>query len=163
MKNFKRAGAFVLMLAASFAGGAVSNFWIAPKVAAAQAGEVMNANRLYFTAPDGRSGGQVYFADGSGAIISLNDAEGAQKIQIGTYNGAGEQGLPFVALSDNNGGVRLLFRLAGPNQSPVLIFKDRQSNDRIVMGLGLNDSGDEPFLASFDKNGKKQMLVGSYP
>lgn len=31
MKNFKSAGAFVLLLAASFAGGAVSNFWIAPE------------------------------------------------------------------------------------------------------------------------------------
>jgi hypothetical protein len=152
----------MLLLAASFLGGMASNVLFTAKSASAQSQQTLNAERLYFTGPDGRNGGQVYFVDGSGAIISLNADDQKQRIQIGTYNGAGEKGLPFIGLSDNKGDLRLLFRLAGSNESPVLIFKDSQHRDRMVMGLGLNDSAEEPFIAYFDKSGNKQMLMGSY-
>jgi hypothetical protein len=162
MNSLKRLIWGMLILITSFLGGIFSNIFFAPKMAIAQAGQTLSAERLYFTGPDQRNGGQVYFIDGSGAIISLNADDEKQRIQIGTYNGAGEKGLPFIGLSDNKGDLRLLFRLAGSNESPVLIFKDRQHRDRMVMGLGLNDSGEEPFIAYFDKSGNKQMLMGSY-
>ena len=44
----------------------------------------------------------------------------------------------------------------------MLVFKDRKGRDRIVLGLGLNDSGDEPFLARFDARGRKHLVFGKY-
>jgi hypothetical protein len=153
----------MLVLLMSFLGGLVSNILWGPRYAIAQTAEVIHAQRLFFNGPDGRNGGQVYFADGSGAIISLNGDDERQRIQIGTYNGAGEKGLPLIGLSDNRGALRLLLRLAGGNESPVMIFKDRQGRDRMVIGLGLNGPDEEPFIAYYDNNGNKQMLMGSYP
>lgn len=87
--------------------------------------------------------------------------DGKIRLQFGTYTAAGEAGLPLVALSDNQGEIRLLLRLAGANESPVLIFKDKQHRDRMIMGLGLSGE-QEPFLAYFDKNGQKRMAFGEY-
>lgn len=87
--------------------------------------------------------------------------DGKIRIQNGIYNGAGEQGLPLVSLNDNQGNIRMLLRLAGRNESPVLIFKDTQHRDRLVLGLGLN-ADQNPFLAVFDENGAKTNVFGSY-
>jgi len=86
-------------------------------------------------------------------------------MQLGSYDGShspAEKGLPFTGFMDNRGDLRLLFRLAGGNESPVLVFKDRKHRDRIVLGLGLNDRGEEPFLATFDKKGRKHLVFGKY-
>lgn len=88
--------------------------------------------------------------------------DGKLRIQLGTYIAPGEKGRPFIGLSDNNGDLRMLFRLAGTNESPVIIMKDKNHRDRIVMGLALNDSNQEPFLAYFDKDGSKHMAFGKY-
>jgi len=86
--------------------------------------------------------------------------DGRERVQIGTYPSAGERGLPLVGLFDNGSHLRLLLRLAGPQESPVLIFKDRRGRDRMVLGLGLND--EEPFLSTADAGGKKTNVFGHY-
>ena len=68
----------------------------------------------------------------------------------------------MLGFTGNNGHLKMLLRIAGPNESPVLIMKDNSGNDRIVMGLSLGDPGEEPFLATFDKNGAKHMIFGEY-
>jgi hypothetical protein len=86
-------------------------------------------------------------------------------VQVGTYSGhysATEEGLPLVGLFDNAEKLRLLLRLAGPNESPVLVFKDGKGHDRMVLGLALNDAGEEPFLAYFDREGVKHTLLGTW-
>ena len=88
--------------------------------------------------------------------------DGKLRIQLATYVAPGEQGLPMIGLSDNKGDLRMLLRLAGSNESPVLIFKDKQHRDRMVMGLGLSDAGQEPFLAYFDDSGERHMAFGKY-
>lgn len=88
--------------------------------------------------------------------------DGQLRLQMGTYNAGGEAGLPMVGLSDNHGHLKMLFRLAGPNESPVIIMKDNAGRDRVVMGLGLNDAAQDPFLATFGANGQKTMVYGSY-
>ena len=95
----------------------------------------------------------------------LYGADGKLRIQIGTYTGdvsSAEKGLPVMTFSDNQGRLKMLLRIAGPNQSPVLVMKDNQERDRIVLGLSLGDSGEEPFLATFDRNGAKHMVFGDY-
>ena len=96
---------------------------------------------------------------------NLYGADGKLRIQIGTYTGdvsSAEKGLPVMTFSDNQGRLKMLLRIAGPNQSPVLVMKDNQERDRVVLGLSLGDSGEEPFLATFDRNGGKHMVFGDY-
>lgn len=104
---------------------------------------------------------EIYVYDGQ-PVQNVYGPDGKVRIQMGLYNAPGEAGLPLLGLSDNQGQLKLLFRLAGKNESPVLILKDNRQRDRIVMGLGLNDAGQEPFLATYDKNGKKTVVFGNY-
>ncbi len=95
-------------------------------------------------------------------MINLVGPDGRQRILMGSYHAASEKGQPFIGLSDNRGDLRLLFRLAGSNESPVLVFKDKKHRDRMVIGMALSDRGEEPFIAFFDKSGKKHLLMGKY-
>lgn len=92
---------------------------------------------------------------------------GTLRLQLGTYAGdekpGEEAGLPLVGLSDLQGRLRMLFRLAkGKNQSPVLVMKDSRGKDRVILGTALNDGDEEPFLAYIDKNGTKHMVFGEF-
>ncbi|HEY3999909.1 MAG TPA: hypothetical protein VGO93_13630 [Candidatus Xenobia bacterium] len=97
-----------------------------------------------------------------GQQLWILGSDGRQRIQLGTYASGGEAGQPAMGLTDNHGHLRFLFRLAGRNDSPVLVMKDRGGRDRLVMGLGLNDDAQEPFLAVIDSRGQKKLLTGSY-
>ena len=88
-------------------------------------------------------------------------ADGKIRLQLGTYTAPGEKGLPLVSLNDNKGDIRMLLRLAGPNEAPVLIFKDKNHRDRMVMGLSLSGE-EEPFLATYDSSGAKTNVFGTY-
>jgi len=138
--NFRGRVIFLLMvLATGFSGGVLAQLWFSPSKANA------GINRNF-----------------TGHMINLVGPDGRQRILMGSYNAASEKGQPFIGLSDNLGELRLLFRLAGSNESPVLVFKDRKHRDRMVMGMALNDRGEEPFIAFFDKSGKKHLLMGKY-
>jgi hypothetical protein len=116
----------------------------------------------YFNISDAgnRKGIELYVNDSSPAQ-NFYAADGKIRLQMGTYTATGERGLPLIAMSDNKGNIKMLFRLAGANESPVIIMKDNQQRDRVVMGLGL--SGDEsPFLSIIDSAGNKQNIYGSY-
>jgi hypothetical protein len=147
------------MLLAAFLGGLCSQFVFSDVYA--QHGETVT-DQIFVYTPQGAVGGQIYTIPGTGAAVVLNDAAGHQRLQLGTYNQGAEQGLPLIGLTDNNGHLKMLLRLAGENQSPVLIFKDNKGVDRIVMGLGLSDAGEEPFLSYVDKNGTKTNVFGNY-
>lgn len=98
----------------------------------------------------------VAAAPGQGLWVPGPD--GKDRIQIATYEAAGERGLPLVGLFDNRSQLRLLLRLAGTNESPVVVMKDRRGRDRLVMGLGM--SGEEkPFLVTTDEQGRKTDLL----
>ena len=100
-----------------------------------------------------------------GKLLRLYARDGGERVQVGTYSGhysSTESGLPLVGLFDNRAKLRLLLRLAGPNESPVLVFKDGKGSDRMVIGLALNDAGEEPFLAYFDREGVKHTLLGTW-
>ena len=92
---------------------------------------------------------------------------GKLRLQLGTYQGdestQGDAGLPLISLMNPQGQLKMLFRITqGKNQSPVMVLKDSQGNDRVVMGLAINAEGEEPFLAYFDRRGGKHMVFGSY-
>ena len=151
----------LLVCFCAFAGGVVSQplFKIGVGLAA-ESGQ----DRQTFRDQNGRSRLDIgVFNDQP--IEDLYGEDGKLRIQIGTYQGdvvSTEKGLPVMTFSDNEGRLKMLLRLAGPNQSPVLVMKDNQERDRVVLGLSLGDSGEEPFLATFNKNGVKHMVFGDY-
>ena len=97
-------------------------------------------------------------------ITDFTDVDYKLRLQLGTYPGdvrSDETGLPVVTLYDRSNDLKELLRLDGGNQSPLIILKSH-NNNRLIMGLALNDSGEEPFLAYFDQRGVQHMLFGNY-
>ena len=112
----------MLILAAGWAGGFTCQ-WFFPARTAEAAGRILQADQLWVYAKDGK-----------------------HRIQMGTYAAGSEQGQPLLGLSDSQQRIRLLLRLAGPNETPVMIFKDKDGNDRLVLGLN-HSGGDESPLS----------------
>lgn len=168
--TFHRAINLALVIVFSFFGGlaaqSIANGTISEAFAAIQANGKMVSK--------GQDSGFLQFYDSNqkarldvgvfanNPLQNFYGTDGKLRLQFGTYTAPGEAGLPLAAFSDNAGEIRLLLRLAGSNESPVLVFKDKQHRDRMVIGLGMNDSMQEPFLAYFDNDGNKHMAFGQY-
>ncbi len=147
------------VLAMGFLGGVCSQIFL-PSVVSAY--ENLRGERVDVTDSQGQVRGDFVGSAQGGGLIDLYGYDGNVRLQMAVYEAAGERGLPLVGLTDNNQHLRLLFRLAGANESPVAIFKDSGGRDRIVMGLDLNHPDSEPFLAYFDKDGGKHLVFGNY-
>jgi len=91
-------------------------------------------------------------------IQDFYDKNGKVRLQFGTYAGAGEEGIPMASLNDSHGRIKMLFRLAGNNESPILIFKDSQGHDRMMLGLSLSDPSEAPFITYTDESGSHNLL-----
>lgn len=138
MTFYKKVFFALMILVMGFSGGVFAQLWFAPTLAEA-------ANNKIF------QGSQVF----------LYGADRKPRLQLGTYDGSyskAEKGLPLIGFSDNKGELRMLFRLAGGNESPVLVFKDSHHRDRMVIGLGLDDNEEAPFIAFIDKSGKTHLV-----
>lgn len=154
---FKKIGLCSSVVLFSFLGGFVAQVMLTstPSEAASKLLSYLNINDYSNT-----KGIEFYVNQGSPAQ-NFYAEDGKIRLQMGIYTAQGEKGLPLISLNDNSGNIRMLLRLAGPNEAPVLIMKDKQHRDRMVMGLGL--SGNEnPFLAVMDENGQKTNIYGSY-
>ncbi|MDE1153206.1 MAG: hypothetical protein PW788_11780 [Micavibrio sp.] len=140
----------------SFAGGFAGTLFSGHRAEAQQ-------QQNFFALSDTKNpkGVNMYVSDGQGGQVFYGE-NGQMRLQMGTYNGGGERGLPLMALSDTSGHIRLLFRLAGENESPVMIMKDKSGSDRLVMGLDLGGSKQEPFLSITDASGHRQSVFGNY-
>ncbi|HYD17876.1 MAG TPA: hypothetical protein VEF76_05315 [Patescibacteria group bacterium] len=156
--NIKTTAGLAMVTAAfSFLGGFAAEIAFRPTAAVAQ-----GQSDSYFALRDTKNakGITTYVNDGQPGQIFYGE-NGQMRLQMGTYNGADERGLPLIALSDTNGHIRLLFRLAGENESPVLIMKDKNGSDRIVMGLQLS-GGQNPFLHITNDDGSTKDVFGVY-
>ena len=87
----------------------------------------------------------------------LFDDRGDFRIQMGTYENPGERGQPLIGMHDNGKNLRTLMRLHGDTDSPVLIMKDKQGYDRLVMGL--REGTEEPYLEYTNAEGEKIDLL----
>ncbi len=157
---------FGLLLLAAFLGGVVSNLIFKPTTLSADDLRLLRTYhfQLWDKSAD-RMTAELLTPKGNGAIMNLNGSDGRERVQLGSYAGnysKAERGQPFIGLSDNSNRLRMLHRLAGGNEAPVIIFKDTKKRDRIVFGLALNGEEEEPFFAYFDNDGKKHMVFGSY-
>lgn len=143
----------------AFAGGIFSDQLLRPAFADI-------AERGFARFFDGQSRNRMDLGVHNGQPMqNLYGEDGKLRLQFGTYSGevrANEKGLPTVTLYDNEGLLRLLFRLDGPNQGPLIIMKDKKQKNRVIMGLDIWDGDEEPFLAIWDKDGKQQNIYGDF-
>jgi hypothetical protein len=93
-----------------------------------------------------------------GSALFVFDRDGRSRLEAGTY----ADGLPFVALESDDRTVRALLRLAGPNQAGMLVFKDKNNRDRLILGLNPDRPDEEPFLVSIDPAGNRRLIFGHY-
>ena len=131
----KRTLQFLIVFLTGWLGGLAAQ-WMGPIPPAIAQSRILQADQLWIYAQDGK-----------------------YRLQMGTYPNPGEQGLPLIGLSDNNGHLRLLLRLAGPNGSPVLIFKDKNGSDRMVIGLNYSGGDEAPFITYTDAAGNPRSLL----
>ncbi len=154
-----------LIAVAGFSGGAVSSLLLSPTpsvATAAVSSPVTGSNYFLINDIKNPKGIEYYVYDGYPAQ-NMYAMDGNVRLQQGLYSKGDEAGLPLLAFWDNAQSMRMLFRLAGKNESPVIIMKDRKGADRVVFGLNLDDPSEEPFLALIDATGKKNVLFGAYP
>ena len=136
MANLRTGWVVPITFLGSFLGGIFFQWVLAPRPLEAAGSRILQADQLWLYGPDGK-----------------------HRLQFGTYTASSEQGLPLIGFSDNGGNLRLLLRLAGQNESPVLIFKDKSHRDRIVIGLGMNEADEAPFFSYIDKDGATHNLL----
>lgn len=105
----------------------------------------------------GASGKRVaYIGPGladQGTFFMFNP-EGGVEIQMGAYESGSEKGQTLLGLHGKNGSLRLLLRLHGANDSPVIVMKDKTGDDKLVIGLEGND--ESPYIKY--RNGKGSMV-----
>jgi hypothetical protein len=156
MKNLMHAA---MICICAFAGGVFSDQYLRP----AQADSAERGTARFYDSDNRIRMDQGVFKNQLQQNIYGED--GKLRLQFGTYTGEvreNEKGLPTMTFYDNNGLLRLLFRLDGPNQGPLIIMKDKKQQNRVIMGLDIWDADEEPFLAIWNKDGKQQNIYGDF-
>lgn len=151
----------VILALFGFGGGVFSDQYLRPAAAASEDRRISgmlgffdeNRERMDMGVYKGQVQQNIYGADGK------------LRLQFGTYTGdirENEKGLPSFTLYDNDGKLKMVFRLDGPNQGPLIIMKDNSGTNRMIMGLDIWDKAEEPFLVIWDKDGKQHDIVGKF-
>lgn len=157
MINLKKFGYVLLCMAAGFAGGLLSNGFFRSTVSYAQAvterQQIVVAEEFQLVDNKGNVTGRWTNCEGM-PCMNLYDTQGKVRLQAGVYG----DGMPFVGLFDAGFQAKGLFRLAGNDDAPVLVFK-RNGQDRIILGMDLADAT-EPFLSYVDASGQRHLVFG---
>lgn len=154
---FFRAGFF---LVCGFFGAALGNWTSTPASAAHQDGVVydsVESSDFVLVGESGRTSAQITNSGAGTGSLFLYDTDGRARVWAGTY----EDGDPGIVLNDPQGNAALILRLAGSQHSPVLVFK-ANGQDRMVLGLSMNQKEQEPFLVTFDKSGNQKSHFGVF-
>jgi len=80
------------------------------------------------------------------------------RLVLGLYSPA-ESEYPFVVLNDTHQAAAGIFRLFGPQETPVVVLKNKGA-DRSIFGL--NPGSTEPFLVNYSAERKKTAVFGSF-
>jgi hypothetical protein len=96
-------------------------------------------------------------------VESMIGPEGGPRLEMGLEQESVAGETPFLKFSNNRGELRVVYRLKGTEDEPLIVMKDRRGRDRIVIGLDERDAGEEPFLALLDADGAAHMVFGPAP
>lgn len=154
-------GGVVTLIAAGLAGGLLSSALVSgARLQAQDAQPTISSTGFLIPARDYRAGRVVQVAklDGDGSGLYFYNKEDHNRMMAGIYPEI--PALPLLSLAPDGAGnsVKGLLRLAGNNHSGVVVIKDNGDHDRLVLGLAINHRDEEPFLAYFDKSGKKLVF-----
>lgn len=141
---------YFLLIVASFLGGVFGSyiFTASPLQAALQK---VNYSAVQLYDSKGKRVGYLGANNGQQGALFLFSPNGKILAQLGSYGSGAENGQSLFGLHDRSGNLRLLNRLYGGEDSPVIIMKDKQGRDRIVMGLEGHNG--EPYLRVTDSYG----------
>ena len=114
----------------------------------------VSAEQFVLVDASGKTLAQLAKSGDGTPCLFLFDKEGKARLQAGVY----ADGQPFFGLFDNKNNAVGLFRVAGTQGSPVLVLK-AGGRDRMIVGLGMSDPAQEPFIEYFDAKGEKRELI----
>lgn len=120
----------------------------------AAGGDVVAARAFELVNEQGRRTVLMAMAREGSPALWFFDANGKARLNFCLY----EDGNAGIVLNDEDERAVQIFRTVGPKSAPVLVMKS-QGRDRLVMGV--NATSQEPFLVTWDSEGKKTAAFGS--
>jgi hypothetical protein len=155
--------AFLLLCLAGFAGGFTADRSLGPRIAMVAQSNGSEETQFYDTQGRRRLDVGLY---NNHPLQDFFGADGRMpRLQFGTYSTqvrADEEGLPFSALYDRHGRTRMVLRLDGPNQGPLIIMKDKNEQNRLILGLDIWDGEEAPFLVTWDRQLHQKDILGHF-
>jgi len=112
----------------------------------------MSATSYELRGPNGKTAAMLAMSPNGSPGLWLMDPEGRPRMSLGLY--PENDFTPGLVLTDEKGEAVGLFRMAGPNHSPVVVFK-ADGSDRMILGLDMNDRGRAPFLTIAGEPGNR--------
>ncbi|HTF34216.1 MAG TPA: hypothetical protein VK714_11030 [Myxococcota bacterium] len=120
--------------------------------------DTLSAHRLRLLDETGKPRAELALSQEGGPGLFFYDTEGRNRLVLGLYAPT-ESEYPFVVLNDTHKHAAGIFRLFGPQETPVVVLKNK-GQDRSIYGLNPNST--EPFLTTLDGDGKKTDFLGVY-
>ncbi len=106
-------------------------------------------------------GGQrvAYLGPGTAdqGMFFLFNPQGGVEVQMGAYDSGAEKGQTLMGLHGRNGSLRMLLRLHGANDSPVIVMKDKTGDDKLV--IGLEGNSEAPYIKYRNSKGSMVNLL----
>lgn len=131
---------------------------VIPQAAAAAAQDVVSASRIRLLDATGRVRAELAMSPDGGPGLFFYDSQARNRLVLGLYSPA-ESEYPFVVLNDTHQAAAGIFRLFGPQETPVVVLKNKGA-DRSIFGL--NPGSTEPFLVNYSAERKKTAVFGSF-
>jgi hypothetical protein len=126
--------------------------------AAATAQDVVSASRIRLLDASGRARAELAMSPDGAPGLFFYDTHGRNRLVLGIYSPA-ENEYPFVVLNDTHQLAAGIFRLFGPQETPVVVLKNKGA-DRSIFGLNPNST--DPFLVNYSTDRSKTAVFGSY-
>jgi len=126
--------------------------------ASAAAPDVVSASRIRLLDATGHARAELALSPDGGPGLFFYDSHGRNRLVLGLYSAA-ESEYPFVVLNDTRQAAAGIFRLFGPQETPVVVLKNKGA-DRSIYGLNPNST--DPFLVNYSADRKKTEIFGSF-
>lgn len=96
-------------------------------------------------------------------VQDMYRADGVLQLQMGVNKAAAKgnaEGQPIAGLYDDKGRQRLLIKLDDKHQSPMIVMRDMQGINRLIMGLNDQSGVSDPFLVHINNVRAKTYTFG---
>ncbi len=115
--------------------------------------KVISAEEFRLVDSNGKTKAQFTKSQEGSPALFFFDNDGHSRLEVGLY----PDGLPMIILLDEQHRAQGILRLAGGMKAPVLVFKSN-GNDRMILGLSMDQPSQDPFGIYYDSNGAKHDI-----